>query len=332
MRFKLNNGSFGTAQSTKLKDRKRAEEWAESHIQLSTSELFSEYAADLFIEGGKYYQERIITGKRISKRDLLCKLQRTHKKIIPYFRDKKLREITRADAIQFRNSLISHYSNQTINHYLQTLKIILDFAEREGLIDHVPKIDRVANTWQKKVVLSTDEIKRLFSVKWQDEGVKLLCMLSACTGMRLGECLVLKREDIQNDHIVVSKSWDSYYRRVKPETKTGKTRVVPIPESLRLQLMRIETEWLFQRDDKSLPFSDVYISKVLKDALIRSGCSYWVTFHSFRHYFSSLLVNSGINETKVRGVIGHSEEMTRRYYHQGEDWGDIRKIQATIVP
>ena len=56
-------------------------------------------------------------------------------------------------------------------------------------------------------------------------------------------------------------------------------------------------------------------------------------FHSFRHYFNTRLIAMGIDEVKIRSVIGHgSEKMTDHYAHlSAEDLKQIRTVQEGIA-
>ena len=57
-----------------------------------------------------------------------------------------------------------------------------------------------------------------------------------------------------------------------------------------------------------------------------------LTFHSFRHFFNSQLVASGVQGELVRAVIGHeSEAMTERYLHlQASQMKPIMQVQEAI--
>ncbi len=55
-----------------------------------------------------------------------------------------------------------------------------------------------------------------------------------------------------------------------------------------------------------------------------------ITFHSHRHFFNSLLVESRVPLQKIQRLTGHlSTEMTQRYYHS-DDLTDIADIQRKI--
>ena len=72
------------------------------------------------------------------------------------------------------------------------------------------------------------------------------------------------------------------------------------------------------------------LKKILQRKLQEAGLGdKGLTFHSFRHYFNTKLVASGVRAEKIRAVIGHeSEAMTEHYLHlTAEDMKEITSIQ-----
>ena len=96
--------------------------------------------------------------------------------------------------------------------------------------------------------------------------------------------------------------------------------------------MRGDDDYIFTTNGKA-PVSGSYINEYLEIAMASAGVQReGLTFHSFRHFFNSQLVASGVQGELVRAVIGHeSEAMTERYLHlQASQMKPIMQVQEAI--
>jgi integrase len=56
-----------------------------------------------------------------------------------------------------------------------------------------------------------------------------------------------------------------------------------------------------------------------------------ITFHSWRHFLNSMLINANIPDQKVKSMTGHStNEMTEHYYHPDE-MKDVIMVQERLL-
>jgi integrase len=56
-----------------------------------------------------------------------------------------------------------------------------------------------------------------------------------------------------------------------------------------------------------------------------------LSFHSWRHFCNSLLVNRGLPVLRAQQVIGHTSlKMTETYLHPGQDFSDVLTIQGEL--
>jgi len=149
-----------------------------------------------------------------------------------------------------------------------------------------------------------------------------LLLTVARTGLRIGEALALKREDLDfhQGTLWVRRTWG---RRTLGTPKSGKARRVDMSQQLRRVLEahltlreaeavvagRADTPWLFpdpDRPDGSLPLAPlVFYKSVWWSLLRRSGVRYRRP-HTLRHTFASLLLQQGESVTYVRDQLGHS--------------------------
>lgn len=129
------------------------------------------------------------------------------------------------------------------------------------------------------------------------------------TGMRKGEILSLKWEQIRNGFIYLTK------------TKTNEARQIPVNEDLERLFKRIrkrvnlKSPYVFTFQGK--PISD--IKNAFNAAVKRAGIEDF-RFHDLRHTFASHLIMRGGTLKDVQELLGHkSMTMTLRYAHLSQE-------------
>jgi integrase len=153
--------------------------------------------------------------------------------------------------------------------------------------------------------LSVEEAQGLVSVC--DDHLRPIVVTALNTGMRRGEILGLKWEnvDLQHGFVLLSK------------TKNGERREIPVNDSLKAVFQRlprrIDCQYVFH-DPKTLkPYKEV--KRSFETALTRAGITDF-HFHDLRHTFASQLVMAGIDLVAVKELLGHKDiKMTLRYAH-----------------
>lgn len=189
-------------------------------------------------------------------------------------------------------------AQSTINNNLQVVKRVLNLAYREwGWLDR-PLGDKIAKRTPKNerhVYLSTEDLSKLLAqIPDQHTVEKKVIALAALTGLRQGELLSLERSNVHGGRILLRPD----------QTKSGKARVVPVPEDAR--------PWL-----EELPFPTTYarLRRVWETARAAVGRND-LRFHDLRHSYASLLAQAGESMTTVRDLLGHSSLIvTSRYAH-----------------
>jgi integrase len=149
-----------------------------------------------------------------------------------------------------------------------------------------------------------------------------LLLTLARTGLRLGEALALKREDLDfsQGHLWVRRTWG---RRSLGTPKNGKARRVDMSRQLQqvwqghLSLRaaeavlagRPDSPWLFPAPgptDDRLPMAPLLFYKGIWWPLLRRSGLRYRKPHTLRHTFASLLLQNGESVTYVRDQLGHS--------------------------
>lgn len=296
-----------------------------------TNYQFSKYTADFFIyDRCPYIKSRILHDKSYTKGWAQAQRNLLTKRIIPAFGDTDIRGIFEKEIEDWLFNLKAEgLGTKTVNHLMGIVRIIFGYALKNHDIDENPMahIELFALSTPEKGIFTRDELRRLFSdsfnAGWDSKLHYALNLTAAMTGMRLGELLALRHEMVQPDRITVAHSW-SCTDKLK-STKTGKTRYIPIPEALfrlldSLKTNRQSSGFIFSKNGKTpIDHKTVYkhfylaLEKIGIDRSVRHARN--LTFHSYRHGFNTMLLESGLAPETVRLLTGHSAGMTARYSH-----------------
>ncbi len=362
-RFHNDDGSWTAGCSTGQTVRSLAEGWATAEVRRRQAEVqegeqappadtaFAAFAGkDFFSYEGRWALDKRASGKRLSPRQCLEKRQTFDKHIIPILGQMKLHEINRAVLKDFRNAMYQDgYSGSTINRALDCIRAVLEAAEDENRIEAVPRIDRAASRPTERGIPTTDEFRQIFAAHWEDLRAYYASALAAVTGCRMGEVLALRRSNVDASRLLVSvaRSYDSAKRVICMTTKNGKSRAVTIPPVVCHGLERLAAGnphpasdplifWSEKTPDKPCDYK--LVTRGLYRALSQIGIDAderrrrHLSFHSWRHWLNSQLIEAHVPPEKIRMVTGHSSsEMTLLYYHtQVDAMADVRDVQARM--
>ncbi len=364
VRFKNPDGTYSTAHSTQCTTRRDAEKWAEAELEKKkiyipgADVLFKNFSAGFFDWNSTWAVNKRVEGRRISLSHCNDRTDKLKRFLLPVFGDLPLSAIDKLKIRDFRNDLFSKgYSGSLINKCLYALKAILEAAEDAELIKSIPKITKAAENEKEKGILSIEEVGQLFRSPWESlpsysHPAKeqyfgfIGNILSCITGIRLGELQALQIQDINIDrgYIIIRRSWDRKIKALTATTKSGKERNILIPSRIVYELRKIidknpygkPESFIFYSIIEDQPIDAKVFIKSLYLALSKIGIDEAerkkrnITFHSWRHWFNSLLINEKIPLQKVQEVIGHTDRMSKHYYHLN-DMQDIGQIQENII-
>jgi integrase len=291
---------------------------------------FSQYTEKFFVyEDCPYIKTRLLHGKSYTKGWAQAQRNLLLSRIIPEFGNLDIREIfeNRID-IWLLKLKQEGIGIKTLNHLITILRIIFGYAVKSHDIEENPmtNIELFSVKAAEKGILSREELIRLFPDDadkiWRSKMHLALNLTAAMTGMRLGEILALKYEMVQPYFITVAYSWSETDQLKCP--KTGKTREIPISENLYLLLHSLNngrevSDFIFSHGSKPISHKSVY--KQYYRALENIGINRQhskernLTFHSYRHLFNTMLLESGLAPETIRLLTGHSAGMTARYSH-----------------
>lgn len=177
----------------------------------------------------------------------------------------------------------------------------------------------------------------------QIEGFYEMFLLDLSTGLRRGELLGLKWDDIDFDEGTLSVKRQVRFekgilKKSSPKTKASERTIVlppPIIEMLKEYKTKTNSIWLFPSPVKSedVPRDPTACRKRLSQILERAGCKH-VPFHALRHTFASHAFHYGMDVKTLASTIGHeSVETTLNVYaHTSERMKQdaAKQIESTI--
>jgi len=225
--------------------------------------------------------------------------------------------LTDEEAREWRHFLanVRRLSAATVNQRLAALKGLARFHGRDlrvkGLKKVLPPVEP----------LNGRELGRLLAAvegdTWQAKRDVAILNLMARAGLRVGEVVALRLEDVElsqrKGHVVVRAS------------KGLKERTVPLPkvarEALRAYLDARPDwagEWLFvSKTGRALSPRDV--QRLVEKAARTAGLSRRVTPHTLRHTYATRALRQGVDLATLARLLGHeSLTTTARYLHPDE--------------
>ena len=161
---------------------------------------------------------------------------------------KRLDQITRADVIDFRSRLIETKGDSTANKVITILKTIFKEGFFREEIEKDPTIGIGRVNYQKTEVgiFTIDELLSLFprnSLKpWTDIHDYTCFLIAASTGMRRGEILALRWQnvDLGNSVIRILEAWKDKDEIGLP--KWNKKRIVPLSNRTTEKLKKLKEQ------------------------------------------------------------------------------------------
>lgn len=301
------------------------------------SPKMKDYLAKWFVfDKCEYIRIKQLHGFHMTKGYARRRRSEIENKIIPFFGEYRLDQLNE----QLFEQWIKHLKekeklgNSTVNKILKALKIVLGEAYRLGDIHEelAKKVRLLKNDSMAHGVFTKEEVNELFRKDkfleyWKSHKVYYsMNYLASKTGLRVGEVQALQKENIFPDHLKIVHGWNE--QDGLGDTKTHKSRIVPISDEtykLICDVMKDQTSgtFVFSTSNGKKPVNRSDMSKYLYYAMEQMGISKeirtkrFLSFHSWRHYVNSLLINSGVPTSIVQSIIGHVNDdvMTAHYTH-----------------
>ena len=251
-------------------------------------------------------------------------------KILPYFKKRKLSEITARDVIDWQNEIRQHtkssgenYSPDYLKNVHTQLSCIFNHAIKYyGLqINPAAKVGNMGSEQPKEMLFWTKEEYLKFIDAMMDKPMLYYAfeILYWC-GIREGELLALTPADFdfEKKTLRINKSYQRLQGKdviTTPKTKKS-NRVIQMPQFLCDELQDyIKQLYGVEPDSRMFPISKSYLHREMDRGCKQTGVKR-IRIHDLRHSHISLLIDMGFTALAIAERVGHeSIDITYRYAH-----------------
>lgn len=239
-------------------------------------------------------------------------------KILPYFGNKRVNDITAADIRQWQNELIKMgYSPTYLKTINNQLSAIFNYAVRYYDLKSNPcaKAGSMGKSKAEEMDFWTGEEFRKFIDSVMNKRLSYMAfMILYWTGMRLGELLALnpKDVDLEKRTISITKSYQRLGKKdvITPPKTSKSKRVITIPEFLAADIKDyMDSLYDLQEDDRLFPITKYYLEHEMQRGIKESGIKR-IRVHDLRHSHASMLIELGFSPLEIANRLGHEKVET----------------------
>ena len=294
-------------------------------------------------ETSPYIKEKQRKCHGIHKRH--CKLQSQAVALYwePFFKGRFLGDITAVDIDAF----INHMGDMDLSASRKNVVIKagtkpMRWAFSKGRIEKDPTRGHILFTGEerKRNILTPTSAAAAFRTAWKEDRAKLANMLASVTGMRSGEILALRFQDLGADCLYVQGSWNIADGMKPPKNNKTRTVEIPFPDLMAgLFEQAKENPWGVTPDSfvfwsefrKDRPMQPYMFVDGLREALVKIGFpkseAGKYLFHGWRHFYTSYMIRK-LDKKLLKSQTGHLTDEMLAHYGDHETEGDRELIQA----
>ena len=239
-------------------------------------------------------------------------------KILLYFGNKRVNDITAADIRQWQNELIKMgYSPTYLKTINNQLSAIFNYAVRYYDLKSNPcaKAGSMGKSKAEEMDFWTVEEFRKFIDSVMNKRLSYMAFMTLYwTGMRLGELLALnpKDVDLEKRTISITKSYQRLGKKdvVSPPKTPKSKRVITIPEFLATDIKDyMDSLYDLQENDRLFPITKYYLEHEMQRGIKESGVKR-IRVHDLRHSHASMLIELGFSPLEIANRLGHEKVET----------------------
>ncbi len=212
----------------------------------------------------------------------------------------------------------------THSGYHSAIKIYYEKIARVG-IEKFKYIERPKRNKKLPIVLSIEEIQRMFNVCENKKHKVILALLYSCS-LRVSELINLKWMDIDRSRMIINII----------QAKGNKDRQVGLNDKLIGLLADYYREYksviyVLNGQGESAQYSERSVGEVIKQLATKASiCNKRVYTHLMRHTSATHMVESGVDINLIQKLLGHSNVKTTSIYtHISHN--HISKIQSPLA-
>lgn len=291
--------------------KREAEEWLRNFLIKQKADFDMK-----FEDFWKMYYADIET--RLREHTMRTKKYIVELKILPYFGNKRVNDITAADIRQWQNELIKMgYSPTYLKTINNQLSAIFNYAVRYYDLKSNPcaKAGSMGKSKAEEMDFWIGEEFRKFIDSVMNKRLSYMAFMTLYwTGMRLGELLALnpKDVDLEKRTISITKSYQRLGKKdviTPPKTPKSK-RVITIPEFLAADIKDyMDSLYDLQENDRLFPITKYYLEHEMQRGIKESGVKR-IRVHDLRHFHASMLIELGFSPLEIANRLGHEKVET----------------------
>lgn len=258
---------------------------------------------------------------RLKRSSVNSKNQCVESRVLPFFKDKPINQITAADVRKWQNHLIEDGLKPTTQRNVNgQLNAILNFAVKYyGLPQNPCKVaGLIGSSKPKRMQFWTHEEFKTLIACVKNPTHHVLYSILYYAGLRCGEALALTPADIDLEKKVihVTKTFHRIHGEdviTSPKTSNS-IRTVPIPDFLCDQIRAyIQGTYGVKKSDRLIPLVNTSIRIPLNNVCERAGVKQ-IRVHDIRHSHVSLLIEMGFPAILIAERIGDTVDMVNNIY------------------
>ena len=291
--------------------KREAEEWLRNFLITQKADFDMKFA-----DFWKMYCADMET--RLREHTMRTKKYIVELKILPYFGNKRVNDITAADIRQWQNELIKMgYSPTYLKTINNQLSAIFNYAVRYYDLKSNPcaKAGSMGKSKAEEMDFWTVEEFRKFIDSVMNKRLSYMAFMTLYwTGMRLGELLALnpKDVDLEKRTISITKSYQRLGKKdviTPPKTPKSK-RVITVPEFLAVDIKDyMDSLYDLQENDRLFPITKYYLEHEMQRGIKESGVKR-IRVHDLRHSHASMLIELGFSPLEIANRLGHEKVET----------------------
>ena len=214
----------------------------------------------------------------------------------------------------------TNLKSTSVHTYLRAVKAFYNWLIGEELIPDCSRKLKLVKQDRKVIVpLSDDEIKKLLDCFGSDVlelRNKCIVVLMLDSGLRLGEVVRLRLDDVYDNFIVVNGKGSK--QRVVPLGQTCRSLISEYVGNFRLGAPSSARLFISKYEEK--PITQNAIHCFFDDLKVRTGISRLYP-HLLRHTFATLYIIDGGDLETLRCILGHSTiSITQIYLHLASNY------------
>ena len=317
--------------------KKDAQQWERDFLQKQSASMDMKFASFVDV----YFEDK---APRLKERSIMTKRTLFETKIIPYFGEKQMNEITAVDIIKWQNALLNQDYKPTYLRMIQNqMTALFNHAEKFYDLKDNPckKVDKMGRSNAKELNFWTkDEYEQFIQCFSPDEEMyKIIFQMLFWLGCRVGELLALTSQDIdfENGTVNISKT---YYRRnqtdyITPPKTESSNRKITIPKFLAEEMKDfVDRQYGLTPEDRIFPITDRAIQKKMKQKTEQAKLKP-IRVHDLRHSHIALLIEKGMQPLVIAQRVGHDSVNTTMniyghlYPNKQKQVADLLNAEAT---